>query len=277
MSNRPLPERRGFEPGWERKYPVKTIGENLCAGAARKIPRHRRGIVPALAAALLLTLGMTGLSRGAVVTQLHSPAVALTFDCCETQTPSWFDHSILDYLLAEKIPFTLFVSGNFARRNAEELRALAHLDAVEIENHSMHHILHMEKLTDREVVQEVRESEDLLFEITGKRTECFRFPGGNYDDRVLRDVENLHYRVVHWSFASGDPDPKITPEALTRWVLLKAHPGSILIFHINGRGYSTGKALPGIVEALRKRGYHFTKLEDALSSGTHIAAAHGGH
>lgn len=224
-------------------------------------------------AAVFLFAIPAGSLYGKVITELPVPSVALTFDCCETATPSWFDHSILDFLLAEKIPFTLFVSGNFARHNVEELRTLARLNDVEIENHSMHHIQHMEKLTDREVVEEVREAEDMLFDITGKRTSCFRFPAGNYDDRVLRDVEDLHYRVVHWSFASGDPDPKITPKKLSRWVLLKTHPGSILIFHINGRGYSTGKALPEIVKALHKRGYHFVKLEDALETGQHITKA----
>jgi peptidoglycan/xylan/chitin deacetylase (PgdA/CDA1 family) len=76
----------------------------------------------------------------------------------------------------------------------------------------------------------------------------------------------MHYRVVHWTFASGDPDSSITPSRLTRWVLAKTRPGSILIFHINGRGWSTGRALPGIAAELRKRGYVFVKIEDALGS-----------
>jgi peptidoglycan/xylan/chitin deacetylase (PgdA/CDA1 family) len=47
-------------------------------------------------------------------------------------------------------------------------------------------------------------------------------------------------------------------------VLAKTRPGSILIFHINGRGWSTAAALPDIVTELRRRGYRFTTLADAL-------------
>ena len=47
-------------------------------------------------------------------------------------------------------------------------------------------------------------------------------------------------------------------------MLSETRPGSILIFHINGRGWSTGEALPHIVEELKRRGYRFTTLQQAL-------------
>lgn len=156
-----------------------------------------------------------------VVTRLpgESRTIALTFDACETRTPAFFDRKIVDYLLAEGIPFTVFISGKFARRNAEELRMLAGNPNVEIENHSLNHIQHMERLGEKEVVREVVEAERLLATITGRKPFFFRFPAGNYDQRTLDLVEGLGYRVVHWSFASGDPDKGLTPKRLTAWVL----------------------------------------------------------
>ncbi len=58
-----------------------------------------------------------------VVTRLdtNEKVVALTFDVCETVTPSYFDKKILSYLLKNNIPFTLFVSGKFALRNKTEI------------------------------------------------------------------------------------------------------------------------------------------------------------
>lgn len=41
-------------------------------------------------------------------------------------------------------------------------------------------------LTDAEVVDETRSNRSLLEEITGNRVEMFCFPGGRYDDRVVR-------------------------------------------------------------------------------------------
>ncbi len=203
---------------------------------------------------------------GGVITRLPTTekVIALTFDACESRTPSYFDTTILTYLLEGRIPFTIFVGGRFAVRNRESLARLAALDFVEVENHSFHHVLHMEALDDSSMVREVRSAEDTLASITGRRPRMFRFPGGHYDAGALATVRALGYRVVHWSFESGDPDSSITPEMLRDRILQKTKAGTILIFHINRRGYSTGKALPSIVEELKSRGYRFVLLQSCL-------------
>lgn len=206
-------------------------------------------------------------ARADVVTRLPDggPAggkmVALTFDACESTTPAFFDHKILDYLVAEKIPATIFVTGKFARHNAEELKRIAALDFIEIENHSLTHPQHMEKLAPDALLREVDENDRVLEQITGHRPALFRFPAGNYDAKTLEAVEKSGHKVVHWSFASGDPAKSVTPAHLSQWVLSQTRPGSILIFHINGRGYATGAALPGLLADLKKRGYQFVRLD----------------
>lgn len=215
---------------------------------------------------LLLVIPQFG--QAAVISQLpgNDKVIALTFDACETKTPSFLDEKIVSFLMGERIPFTIFVSGKFARRNGEALRSLASTGLVELENHSLSHVQHMERLSDAAIVREVQECEALLTEIAGRRPLFFRFPAGNYDQRSLRIVENLGYRVVHWSFASGDPDKQLSPQRLSAWVLGRARPGNILIFHVNGRGYSTGAALPQIVAELRNRGMQFVRLDSVLSA-----------
>lgn len=217
--------------------------------------------------AAVLTLAALALpARAEVVRQLPTDRkiVALTFDACETKTPARLDTRISDYLVKEKIPFTIFVTGRFARHNTTALAALAKLDFVEIENHSLNHDNHMERLPDDAVRHEVADNDELLAGITGKHTRYFRFPAGNYSPRTLKDVEDLGYTVVHWSFESGDPIRDLTPTVLARWILTKTKPGSILIFHINGRGWSTAEALPAVVAELKHRGYTFTRLDAAL-------------
>jgi peptidoglycan/xylan/chitin deacetylase (PgdA/CDA1 family) len=197
-----------------------------------------------------------------IIEKLNVPGVALTFDTCETTTPSHFDEKILSYLIKEQIPFTVFITGKFAIRNKERLREIARLPFVEIENHSFHHYQYMELLHADKIKEEVMDLDELVKKMIGKKTKYFRFPAGNYDDRALKQIEDMNFKVVHWTFPSGDPDQKITPARLTSWVVSKTKPGSILIFHINGRGYSTGDALPGIISSLRKKGIKFVKLED---------------
>jgi peptidoglycan-N-acetylglucosamine deacetylase len=216
-------------------------------------------ILNAIISAMLLWPAMVGAE---VIDKLKVPAVALTFDACETKTPSHFDEKILSYLVQEKIPFTVFMTGRFAKRNSSRLQELARLPFVEIENHSFDHHLNMERLPDDDVRREVKGLDDLMMTMIGKRTKYFRFPGGNHDGRTLRIVEEMGYKVVHWSFPSGDPDRNVTPEKLTQWVTSKSRRGSVLVFHINGRGYSTGEALPMIIDSLRKKGLKFVKIDD---------------
>lgn len=213
--------------------------------------------------ALLLTITP---ARAEVIAQLPTPdkVVALTFDACESKTPAFLDRGVSDYLLREKIPFTVFVTGRFARHNGEALAELAKQEFVELENHSMSHNNHMERMDDDTIRRELSDADAALFAASGRHSRYFRFPAGNHDARSLAVVEAAGYKVVHWSFASGDPAKSVTPDHLKSWVLSQTKPGNILIFHINGRGWSTAQALPDIVAELKRRGYRFTRLDQAL-------------
>lgn len=216
-----------------------------------------------LSALFVLFVVFCSPSYSGVITRLptEEKVVALTFDACPTGEPQHFDREILDYLIREEIPSTLFISGWFARRNADEIRRIAALDFIEIENHSANHYNNMEGLSDQKLLREIDDS--YIAGLIGRKTQFFRFPAGHYDEKMLALVEQ-RFKVVHWTFESGDPNRDLTPGRLTARVMAKAGRGSILIFHINGKGYSTGAALPEIVEGLKKRGYRFVKLEELI-------------
>lgn len=217
--------------------------------------------------ALAALLGLAQPSPAEVIEALPAGGgkrVALTFDACESRTPAFLDEGIKDILVSRKIPFTIFVTGRFARHNGPALAALAKLDFVEMENHSMNHDNHMERMPDDAIRKELSDADDALYAATGRHSRYFRFPAGNYDARSLAVVERAGYKVVHWSFASGDPIRGLPPDRLAEWVLQKTRPGSILIFHINGRGWATAAALPGILDGLQAKGYVFTRLDAAL-------------
>ncbi|MDA8231826.1 MAG: polysaccharide deacetylase family protein [Magnetospirillum sp.] len=202
-----------------------------------------------------------------VVTKLPTSdkVVALTFDACEAPNKAaYFDHTILDYLEKEGLPFTMFPTGLFARRNAQELARVSRSPLVEVENHSFSHPMHMERLPPDRVASEIAATDRLIQSITGRKPIFFRFPAGNYDAATLAEVEASGHRVVHWTFASGDPIRGLSPQHLEEWVLSKVRPGDILIFHINGRAPATGTALPVIVARLKARGYRFVRLDEML-------------
>ena len=214
-----------------------------------------------------VVLACTAIANAKVITSFDphgKKEVALTFDACETKTPSHFDPVILDYLVTNKIPATFFVSAKFALRNPSRLAEVSRYPFIEIENHSYHHNIHMERLPKDKVIKEIASTQDIIEKTTAVKTKYFRFPAGNYDKKTLATVERMGYKVVHWSFASGDPDKNLAAERIIKWVLKAVKPGSILIFHINGRGYTTPKTLPVIVESLKKRGFSFVRLDEVL-------------
>ncbi len=210
---------------------------------------------------------ISGPAAAQVVTQLPraDKVVALTFDGCEAPgQPAWLDRGIVDVLTQQSLPYTIFATGLFAQRNKDELARLAASPLVEIENHSMTHPQHMERLSKDAVEKQVADADAVIEAVTGHRPTFFRFPAGNYDAASLAEVEATGHRVIHWRVPSGDPGKGVTAEHLAQWVLLNAKPGDILIFHINGRAPETAAALPAIIAGLKAKGFRFIRLDQGL-------------
>ncbi len=216
-----------------------------------------------LVAAALLGCGV---SAAAIIDRLptRERVVALTFDACEGPTPATLDTELVGILRSEGVPYTVFMGGRFARDNARAVADLAKDQRIEIENHSYSHPQDMRRLGDEQVRAEVLRAAETIRATTGRTTRFFRFPAGRADERVVSVVESLGYRVVHWRFPSGDPDPKLPADAILADTLERVRGGDILIFHINGRGVHTAAVLPRLLAELRRRGYGFVRLDALL-------------
>jgi peptidoglycan/xylan/chitin deacetylase (PgdA/CDA1 family) len=211
-------------------------------------------------------------SAASVITVLptRERVVALTFDACEASSAAHLDHAIANYLVAHRIPFTVFMGGKFARDNEADARWLAAQPFVEIENHSFNHNNHMDRMAPAAVQADVLRAQDEIARVTGRHTTLFRFPAGNYSASSLAAVEALGYRVVHWRWPVGDPDPHVTAAGIERAVGQSTRPGDILIMHINGRGVHTAAALPTVVGELAAQGFRFVTVGDALARSPQI-------
>ena len=219
---------------------------------------------------LMLGLAFVALApaRADLITRLptNEKVVALTFDACEAGKVVSFDRGILNYLLERRIPFTVFASGKFVESNIEDVQMLSKLDFVDIENHSWNHPNTMNLFAPAAVLDQVGRAHNAIVSVTGRAPQFFRFPAGNFNQAGLKAVESLGYHVVHWRWATGDPDPHEGANALYNRVITKTEPGDILIFHINGRGVHTAEALPRIVEQLEAEGYRFALVSDYVGT-----------
>jgi peptidoglycan-N-acetylglucosamine deacetylase len=226
--------------------------------------RGRRSTIIGILCALI----GASIARADVIETLPTTdkVIALTFDACEAGQPVSFDRGVLDYLLERKIPFTVFATGRFVETNRADVEALSKLDFVEIENHSWSHPNTMNHFAADAVVRQFERAQQVIAEATGRAPQFARFPAGNYNKAGLRALEDRGLKVVHWRWATGDPDPRESAEALFNRVTTRVQPGDIVIFHINGRGVHTAEALPRIVEQLEVDGYRFVLISDYIGT-----------
>ncbi|HTA18722.1 MAG TPA: polysaccharide deacetylase family protein [Polyangia bacterium] len=196
----------------------------------------------------------------------REPAVAITFDACATRAQTYgFDREVYEIVHREKVPATIFVSGHWVDGHADAMAALARDPLIGFGDHSYDHP-HMSHLTAARQGEEIDETEAALARY-GKKSVAFRPPFGDWSPRVI-DVVHAHgLPTVTWDVVSADPSKKTTVAGMYRNVVPRARAGSIIIFHINGRGWKTAEALPEILRGLRARGFRFVSLADLLALG----------
>jgi peptidoglycan/xylan/chitin deacetylase (PgdA/CDA1 family) len=192
------------------------------------------------------------------------PVVALTFDACATRRQrNGFDRPLYDVIKAEHVAVTIFVSGKWVESHEAEAAELARDPLVSFGDHSYDHP-HMTALSAARMGEELDETEAALAR-HGKKSVAFRPPFGTWNRRVVEVARARGLPTVTWDVVSGDPSKQTTKARLIHNVVDHARPGSIIIFHINGRGRHTAEALPTILRDLRGRGLRFVSLADLLA------------
>lgn len=193
--------------------------------------------------------------------------VALTFDAGQSPDyPAGYDKGIERVLIETQTPATIFLGGDWMQENQlhkDKTKELYYNPLFELGNHGFAH-LDFASITVAEMHPEIDETQRIMWELTGFQPTLFRFPYGTYTEEALEVVQDHGLRAIQWDVVSGDPDPNITAEAMIPWVLQQVQPGSIIIMHMNGRGWHTAEALPTIIETLKGDGYEFVTVSELL-------------
>ena len=189
--------------------------------------------------------------------------IALTFDACSTRKPSHYDERVTKVLVETNTPATIFLGGKWMEEESEHTRYLASLPQFELANHTFLHP-HMTQVSDERIREELRWTQEVMYSLTGRQAHLFRPPYGEYDNRVVRIAAEMGLTTVEYDLASGDPDIHATRQKLVEYVTEKARDGSIIVMHINRRGWHTAEALPQIITELRKRGFKLVTVSELI-------------
>ncbi|QNT70298.1 polysaccharide deacetylase family protein [Defluviicoccus vanus] len=226
-----------------------------------------------------------------VKTENDEKLVALTFDLCErADDVAGYEGGIVDILREGRVPATFYAGGKWLRSHAERALQLIADPLFEVGNHGWTHgnmrVLEGEA-AEQQVVWTMAEYEILRERLAARAeakgvdaeeiariplsTRTFRFPYGTCSEATLAMVGRLGLPAIQWDVISGDAVKGQSPETVRRSVLDQVKPGSIVVFHGNGRGSGTVAALPAIVRELAHRGYRFVNVSYLLGAGQPVA------
>ena len=194
----------------------------------------------------------------------NTKEIALTFDACSSRRRGKLDTAVAGVLIRTGTAATVFLGGKWASDVSPALRPLLADSLMEFGDHAYMHP-HLMRLSDDSVRGELRKAQRAIARVTGRRPVLFRAPYGEVDARVAAVAESLGLTVIQYDLPSGDPDPKLTPQAIVRYVVSRARGGSIIVMHINTRGWHTAETLPEIIDGLRKRGFTFVTVSRLLA------------
>ncbi|MGW5277638.1 polysaccharide deacetylase family protein [Streptomyces sp. NPDC004044] len=228
-------------------------------------------VAAVLAVALILALTVTtydhtspraarGKASGSVAGNVDcrkAKCVALTFD----GGPSLTTPRLLDILKQEDLHATFFVQGKgHIAKYPEILRRISE-EGHEIGNHTWNH----EDLTDIDVDdarQELTRTQGAIEKITGARPILMRPPEGRTNRTVAKICRDLGLAQVLWSVTAKDYET--TDSALiTERVLDQTHRDGVILLHDLHKG--TVPAVPGIIKALKQRGYTIVTVSQLLA------------
>lgn len=196
-----------------------------------------------------------------------APRVALTLDACMGEV----DRRILDMLVAEQIPATLFVTGRWLAHNTDALKTLtAHPELFQLENHGAMHVPCVTTTPSLYGIASAGSLTAVEAEVDGgaaamaaaglPKPGWFRDATALYSVDALERIRAMGYRIAGFSlnadFGASLPAEKVHERLLT------AKDGDVIIGHINQPKRPSGAGIAAGVVALKQLGFSFVRLGD---------------
>lgn len=213
--------------------------------------------------------------------------ISLTFDLCEQPYEvAGYDAELVNVLRETATKATFFGGGKWMLTHSVKTQQILSDPLFEMGNHAWEHrnlrLLEgarqkseiswaqvayerqVKALAARQCV--ARGGEIFRRTQSNQRMTLFRFPFGACNPAALDAVAESGLLPIQWDVSSGDPTNTITPEAMAAAVARQVRPGSIVLFHANGRGWNTAAALRILIPALRAKGYEFATVTELLQT-----------
>jgi peptidoglycan/xylan/chitin deacetylase (PgdA/CDA1 family) len=204
-----------------------------------------------------------------------TPQVALTLDACSGQT----DQRILNALVENHIPATIFVTGRWLKHNAPTVAIMkAHPDLFELENHGLNHIPAIDNQPRMfglktagslpAIRAEIQGGVDAMAAVPLAQPAWYRDATARYSDDAVTLIHDMGYRVAGYSLNADMGASLMTAQVEKRMVAAKD--GDVIIAHINQPTHAAGAGVVQGILALKHKGFRFVRLRDVQTSARPI-------
>jgi peptidoglycan/xylan/chitin deacetylase (PgdA/CDA1 family) len=204
-----------------------------------------------------------------IADRAHAQDVALTLDACGGA----FDAKLIDLLVAQQVPATVFVTKRWLDRHSMAVRELlAQPELFELENHGTAHVPAIVGAHSRlygmagqpdvdHLRAEVLGAADRIRAVSGRAPRYFRGAGAAYDDTGRQTIEALGFRIAGFS-VDADGGATLSAQAVAARLRV-VKPGDVVIAHVNRPAGGTAEGFAAALPELRQRGLRFVKLSEA--------------
>lgn len=182
--------------------------------------------------------------------------IALTINC------AWSNEditNILNTLDKYNIKLTFFIVGDWIDKYPESVKQIFSF-GHEIANHSNTHP-HVNKLSYEDNISEISLCSEKIKKITGKPTNLYRGPYGEYNNTVIEAANSTNHQTIQWNIDTLDYKG-LSKEEMYNRIEKSLAPGSIVLMH-NGTD-NTANALPYIIDKLLEQNYEIVTVSDLI-------------
>ncbi len=198
--------------------------------------------------------------------------IALTFDACGgTPFSKGYDKELIDFLIKNKIPATLFLNTGWIEANPNLFKELHKNSLFELENHGTQHrplsingkSIYNRKgtVSKEEVIHEVQNN-NLVFKQNNYSKPLFFRSGTAYYDEIAVDVVKKELKMIIAGFSINSDYGALASKETIKSNLLKAKSGDIVIAHMNHPEGFTAEGFMEGLEILKQNGFSFVLLKD---------------
>jgi peptidoglycan/xylan/chitin deacetylase (PgdA/CDA1 family) len=189
--------------------------------------------------------------------------IALTFD----DGPTGFTQKIMSTLAEHQAAATFFVIGKNIRGNETIVKQIVS-EGHTIGNHTFSHSFFIDFKSATAFKEELNQTADAIYNVTGKRTQFFRPPYGVTTPNLAKAAKVLNYKIIGWNIRSLDTT-KDSEEIIFNRVKEQLKPGAIILFHDTSD--KTNNVLKQTLSYARENGFKVVGLEQLLQ----LKAYHG--